>query len=109
MMIKVKPKYHKAFIPTLITLISLLVVGLLVLAAFTQDTAFWIVIILIDSLVILIGYRSIRNYKKTRIMSAPLGKVLEYEGRVEVQGKEVPHPIDKKPESEEEDIEREKS
>ena len=101
MMIKVKPKYHKAFIPTLIIFLALLVVGLLILAAFTQDTAFWVVIVLVDIAIIIIGYRSIRSYRKTRIISAPLGKVLEYEGKVETVGKPEPHEIDRKVDQEE--------
>ncbi|MCE7741699.1 MAG: hypothetical protein GOP50_04515 [Candidatus Heimdallarchaeota archaeon] len=100
MMIKARPKYHRAFIPALITILACLVVGLLVLAAFTRDTAFWVVISIIDVIIIYIGYQSIRKYRKTRIISTPLGKVLEYEGRVELQGEEKPHPIDIKVEKE---------
>ena len=106
MMIKVKPKYHKTFIPALITFISLLVIGLLILAAFTHDTAFWIVIIVVDLIIIFIGFRSIRAYRKPKIISSPLGKVLQYEGRVESVGEEELHPLDKK--NEQEDLEDEK-
>ncbi len=95
-MIKVKPKYHKAFIPALIIFITLLVIGLLILAAFTHDTAFWVVIIIIDLIIIIIGFRSIRAYRQPKIISTPLGKVLEFEGRVESIGEEELHPIDKK-------------
>ncbi|MHA1198574.1 MAG: hypothetical protein ACTSQF_04395, partial [Candidatus Heimdallarchaeaceae archaeon] len=109
MMIKAKPKYHRAFIPALITIMACAVVGLLVLAAFTRDTPVWIAISLIDVILIFIGYSSIKKYKKTKIISAPLGKVLEYEGRVELQGKEEPHPIDKKVEEEAEETEDSKS
>ena len=106
-MIRVKPKYHRFFIPTLIILVSCLVIALLVLAAFTRDTAFWVAIVLLDSVIIAISYRSIRNYRKPRIISSPLGKVLEYEGRVELEGDEMIHPIDKKSEKEvEETVEK---
>ncbi len=88
MMIKVKPKYHRLFIPALTFIIFALVVGLLILAAFAQDTAFWVVIVILDLIIIYLGYANIRSYKKPRIMSTPLGKVLEYEGRGEIERQE---------------------
>lgn len=84
-MIRVKPKYHYAFIPVLIFLISILVISLLVLAAFARDTAFWVVASLVDLVIIYVGYLSIKKYKTPRIMSAPLGKVFEFSGEADVE------------------------
>ena len=87
-MIKIPPKYHPAYIPALASLVSILVICILVLAAYANSTTFWITAILIDMMIIYIGFTSIVNLRKPKYMSKPLGRVLEFSVKESIEQQE---------------------
>ena len=55
-----------------------MVIGILVLAAYTNKTGFWITAIIIDLAIIYIGIQSITTLRKPKFISSPIGRTLEY-------------------------------
>ena len=80
MMLKVTPKKNKWYIITIGIIYGLLVVSILILAAFTNDTVFWIVAIVIDIAVILLGVRAFIKMNKPLIVTPPMEGALDYYG-----------------------------
>ena len=80
MMLKVTPKKNKWYMITLGVIYGLLVVSILILAAFTNDTIFWIVAIIVDIAVILLGVRAFIRMNKPLIVTPPMEGALDYYG-----------------------------
>ncbi len=80
-MLKVTPKKNKWYMITIGVIYGLLIVSILVLAAFTNDTVFWIVAVIIDIAVILLGVRAFIKMNKPLIVTPPMEGALEYYGR----------------------------
>ena len=78
MMVKVPQEHKQWYIILVISFFVSLVVCILILAAITGDTFFWIVAIVIDLIVIAIGVRTILKMFKPVIISEKIGDVLEY-------------------------------
>jgi hypothetical protein len=77
-MIKVPQDNPRWYIILVIGFFVSLVVCILILAAITADTFFWVVAIAIDLVVIAIGVRTIMKMFKPVIITEKLGDVLEY-------------------------------
>ena len=63
-MLKVKPEHHPLLIPLLSGLLLALVICILVLAAFTKSTLFWIAAALFDLGISYVGVRKIIDMQK---------------------------------------------
>ena len=81
MMLKVTPKKNKWYMITIGIIYGLLVISILILAAFTRDTFFWVVAVIIDIAVILLGVRAFIKMNKPVIVTPPMEGALEYYGR----------------------------
>jgi hypothetical protein len=77
-MIKIKPQHHPLLIPVLSFLMLALVISILILAAFTNNTVFWIVAVLFDVGIAFVGVRIILNMRKPKLISKPLGDQLKF-------------------------------
>jgi hypothetical protein len=77
-MIKVPQEHSRWYIILVIGFFVSLVLCILILAAITADTFFWIVAIIIDLIVISIGARTVLKMFKPVIMTEKIGDVLEY-------------------------------
>ena len=80
MMLEVTPKKNKWYMITIGIIYGLLVVSILILAAFTRDTFFWVVAVIIDIAVILLGVRAFIKMNKPLIVTPPMEGALEYYG-----------------------------
>ncbi len=78
MMVKVPQEHKRWYVILVIGFFISLVLCILILAAITRDTFFWIVAIVIDLIVIAIGTRTILKMFKPVVISEKIGDVLEY-------------------------------
>ena len=78
MMVKVPQEHKRWYIILVIGFFISLVLCILILAAITGDTFFWIVAIVIDLIVIAIGARTILKMFKPVVITEKIGDVLEY-------------------------------
>ncbi len=76
MLVKYSPKPKKKIIAIYFIFLLCLLVGILVLAAYTNSLAFWIVSIIICIASIGLVIHSIYKLYKPRIVAPPLGKVI---------------------------------
>jgi len=81
-MLKVKPQLHPLLVPTLSFLLLVMVISILVLAAYTNDIAFWIVAALFDLGISFIGAKTILKLRKSKLISQPLGDQLKFGERL---------------------------
>ncbi len=87
-MLKVKPQQHPLLVPTLSFLLLVMVIMILILAAYTNNITFWIVAVLFDLGISFIGVKTILNLRKPKLISKPLGDQLKFGERLE--GEEEP-------------------
>ncbi len=93
-MIKLKPQHHPLLVPILSFILGALVISILILAAFTNNTVFWIVAVLFDVGIAFLGVKTILNMRKPKMISQPLGEQLKFgeqsspEPKPEVDGTE---------------------
>jgi uncharacterized protein YacL len=80
MMLKVTPKKNKWYMITIGVIYGLLIISILILAAFTRNTVFWVVAVIIDIVVILLGVRAFIKMNKPLIVTPPMEGALEYYG-----------------------------
>ncbi|MCG3221299.1 MAG: hypothetical protein H7641_07960 [Candidatus Heimdallarchaeota archaeon] len=85
MMIKVPQEYQRWYLILVIGFFASLVVCILILAAITSNTFFWIVAIAIDLIVIAIGVRTIQRMFRPVIITEKMSDVLEYNKESEVR------------------------
>jgi hypothetical protein len=78
MMVKVPQEHKRWYVILVIGFFVSLIVCILILAAITGDTFFWIVAIVIDLIVIAFGVRTILKMFKPVIISEKISDVLEY-------------------------------
>ncbi|MCE7738432.1 MAG: hypothetical protein KAU62_00030 [Candidatus Heimdallarchaeota archaeon] len=90
-MLKLKPQHHPLLVPTLSFLLLVLVIMILVLAAYTNNISFWIASVLFDLGISFIGAKTILKLRKPILISKPLGDQLKYGERLE--GEEEPEVV----------------
>ncbi len=77
-MIKIKPQHHPLLVPVLSFFLLALVISIMILAAFTNNTVFWIVAVLFDVGIAFVGVKTILNLRKPKLISKPLGDQLKF-------------------------------
>ncbi|MHA1667516.1 MAG: hypothetical protein ACTSUR_02565 [Candidatus Heimdallarchaeaceae archaeon] len=89
MIIKVKTRKNPFFLALLIGIYVALVVCVIVLAAISQNTGFWVASIVIDIILIVMGTFHFVNLLKPKYYSQPIGEVLKYNLEKEMENKEI--------------------
>ena len=77
-MIRIKPQHHPLLVPVLSFLLLALVISIMILAAFTNNTVFWIAATLFDVGIAFVGVKTILNLRKPKLISKPLGDQLKF-------------------------------
>ena len=85
MMIKVPQEHPRWYLILVIGFFVSLVVCILILAAITSDTFFWVVAVAIDLVVIAIGVRTILKMFRPVIITEKMDDVLEYPKEIETK------------------------
>ena len=84
-MIKVPQEHPRWYLILVIGFFVSLVVCILILAAITSDTFFWVVAVAIDLVVIAIGVRTILKMFRPVIITEKMDDVLEYPKEIETK------------------------
>jgi len=90
-MLKLKPQHHPLLIPILSFLLLVLVIAILILAAYTNNIAFWIIAVLFDLGISFLGAKTIIKLRKPKLISKPLGDQLKFGERL--AGEEEPEVV----------------
>jgi len=84
-MIKVPQEHPRWYLILVIGFFVSLVVCILILAAITSDTFFWVVAVAIDLVVIAIGVRTVLKMFRPVIITEKMDDVLEYPKEIETK------------------------